>query len=229
MTDTTVRIAWLGLLDCDDATGNSRAHDHLVALAQQVAAASGFGWSIELVSCGGESHRRSVSAGVERVTLPIAGVAKTVWDRTSWELPAIIAGAVLVHLHDGFSRSCELALLLAKQLRKPLCVTHWGIEGHWLSSELSLVELADVVVCHGRTATDSPAGAELVRCDVDIRQIGVPAPWPANHCREDGLLRPSSNFGDSLGRPTSDQYVAAGKSLYHIYHRLIANSRRAAA
>ena len=186
MTDTTVRIAWLGLLDSDDATGATRAHEHLVALAQQVAAASGFGWSIELISCGRKPGRQSISAGVDRVILPVAGVAKTVWDRTSWELPRMVAAADLVHLHDGFSRTCELALLLAKQLRKPICVTHWGIEGHWLSTELSLVELADVVVCHDCTVAESLGSSrksEVIPCDIAIDEIGVPAPWPANHCR----------------------------------------------
>ncbi|HQU46667.1 MAG: hypothetical protein B7Z74_10640, partial [Deltaproteobacteria bacterium 21-66-5] len=192
MANTAVKIAWLGLLDSDDATGSSRAHDHLATLAQHVVAASGYGWSIELISCGSGPERRPISAGVDRLTLPVAGVARTVWDRTSWDLPAFIADAELVHLHDGFSRSCELALLVARQLRKPVCMTEWGIEGHWLTSELSLIELADVVICHNRKVAESIGTSkrvELVACETDIRQLGVPAPWPANHCLplEDGL------------------------------------------
>ena len=224
MVDTAVKIAWLGLLDSDDATGSSRAQEHLVRLAQQVIAASGYGWSIELISCGSEPGRRSISAGVDRVVLPVAGSPRTVWDRVSCALPDTIADADLIHLHDGFSRSCDLALLVAKQAYKPVCVTEWGIDGHWLSSELSLRELADVIICHDQMVAetlDTARPVELAACDVDIRRLGVPAPWPATHCVQ-GPLLPTDGA-------TGSEYVAAGSVLHAVYHRLIASTRRVAA
>lgn len=219
-----MKIAWLGLLDSDDVTGTTRAKDHLVRLAQQVVAASGYGWSIEIISCGTVPGTQAISAGVDRVVLPVAGRAHTVWDRVSWKLPDTIANADLVHLHDGFSRACELALLIARQSRKPLCITEWGIEGHWLSTELQLRELADVVVCHHTSALQVAAickAVELVECGVDIRQLGVPANWPANTCLNQG----EGNFTP----PAKHQYAAAGASLYGVYRRLVGSARRAAA
>ena len=219
-----MKIAWLGLLDSDDMTGLPRAQEHLMRLAQQVVAASGYGWEIELISCGSQPGTHAVSAGIDRVVLPTAGRAQTVWDRVSWDLPDAIDRADLVHLHDGFSRSCELALLIAKQLHKPLCVTQWGIEGHWLSTELQLRDLADVIVCHDSTVARTVAGrkpVELIACDIDVRRLGVPAPWPANACLDMASREVTS--------PAHEQYAAAGATLYRVYHRLIASTRRAAA
>lgn len=236
MTDTPITIAWLGLLDSDDATGSPRAQDHLVRLAQQVVAASGYGWSIELISCGRDPGRRSISAGVEKVVLSIAGSPRTVWDRTAWALADAIADADLVHLHDGFSRSCDLALLIAKQARKPVCVTEWGVEGHWLSGELSLRELADVVICHDRAVAEelkTSKPVELAACAVDLHQLGVPAPWPATGCLDVGnraAAPPPPHIAPACEpSPVEEQYAAAGARLYAVYHRLIAGTRRVAA
>src|SRR5215469_13088511 len=99
-----MRIAWLGLLDSDDVTASTRAQDHLARLAQHVVVASGHAWSIELISCGRDPGCHALSTGVDRVVLPVAGSPRTAWDRVSWALPAAIATADLVHLHDGFSR-----------------------------------------------------------------------------------------------------------------------------
>jgi hypothetical protein len=219
-----MKIAWLGLLDSDDVTASTRAHDHLVRLAQQVVAASGHVSSIELISCGRDPGCHTISLGVERVVLPLAGSPRTVWDRVSWAMPAAISSADLVHLHDGFSRSCEMALLIAKQGHKPVCTTEWGIEGYWLSSELALRELSDVVVCHDVAVAQSITRSkpvELVACRIDVRHLGVPAPWPANECVD----------ADVAGAVTPDnhEYVAAGSALCRIYRTLVHSTRRAAA
>ncbi len=221
-----MRIAWLGLLDSDEVTSppRARAEEHLLQLAQQVVVAAGVGTTIELISCGAAANERVLAPGVERVVLATAGRAHTVWDRLSWALPDAIARADVVHLHEGFSRSCELALLVAKQLRKPVCVTEWGIEGYWLSTELRLSELADVIICHGGgwpQATACTKPVETIGCDIDIRQLGVPAPWPANACLVE------ENNESAL--PISGQYRAAGFQLWGVYRRLTAGVRRAAA
>ena len=219
-----MKITWLGLLDSDDATASTRAQDHLARLARHVILASRHAWSIELISCGRSPGCHTLSAGVERVVLPVAGSPRTVWDRVSWALPAAIGPADLVHLHDGFSRSCEVALLIAKQGRKPVCMTEWGLEGYWLSSELALRELADVVVCHdvavaNSTATSKPV--HLVPLGIDVRQFGVPASWPQNHCLD---LQ-----GEDVALPPDDEYAAAATCLHGVYQDLAGSLRRVAA
>jgi hypothetical protein len=217
-----MKIAWLGLLDSDDATASTRAQDHLARLARHVVLASRHAWSIDLISCGRNPGCRTPSTGVGRVVLPVSGSPKTVWDRVSWALPAALSAADLVHLHDGFSRSCEMALLIAKQAHKPVCMTEWGLEGYWLSSELGLRELADIVVCHDVAVANGVASSrpvDLVPLAVDVRQIGVPASWPQNHCLD----------FEGQHTPTDDEYAAAGNALYGTYRGLVDRLRRAAA
>ncbi|HWB10473.1 MAG TPA: hypothetical protein VG826_14690 [Pirellulales bacterium] len=219
-----MKIAWLGLLDSDDATASTRAQDHLVRLARHVVLASRHAWSIDVISCGRNPGCRALGAGVERVVLPVAGSPRTFWDRVSWALPAALSAADLVHLHDGFSRSCEVGLLIARQARKPICMTEWGVEGYWLSTELALRELADVVVCHDVAVANSLVSAkrvELATLGIDVRRIGVPAAWPQNHCLD------AESLGTAM--PTDDEYAAAGNTLYGTYRGLVDRVRRAAA
>jgi hypothetical protein len=219
-----MKIAWLGLLDSDDATASTRARDHLTRLAGNVVLASRHAWSIDLISCGRNPGRHVLRAGVERVVLPQAGSPRTFWDRVSWDLPAALGAADLIHLHDGFSRSCEVGLLIARQAGKPLCVTEWGLEGYWLSSELTLRELSDVVVCHDVAVANGLASSkpvELVPLGIDVRRIGVPASWPQNHCLD------TEHWDAAV--PTDDEYAAAGASLYGTYCGLADRLRRAAA
>lgn len=218
-----MKIAWLGLLDSDEVTASTRAQDHLRSLARQVVAASGYAWSIDLISCGRDPGCHRLAQGVARVVLPVAGHPRTVWDRVSWALPAAISAADLIHLHDGFSRSCEMALLVAKQAQKLVCLTEWGLDGYWLSAELDLRELADTIVCHDGSVARSLTSSkpiELVPCNVDVRQIGVPASWPVNQCVETGT-------GAEL--PADAEYEAAGAVLCGVYRRLVTSTRRAAA
>src|SRR5690348_255581 len=98
-----MKIAWFGLLDSDDATASTCALEHLTQLGRHVVAQSHHAWSIDLISCSRDPGCRTLASGIERVVLPVSGTPRTVWDRVSWALPATVASADLVHLHDGFS------------------------------------------------------------------------------------------------------------------------------
>lgn len=216
-----ITVAYLGLLDSDRATGTRRAEEHLTRLAQAVAAQSGYGWTVEIMSAGREAGTQPISAGVVRTILPIAGKPRTPWDAVSWRLPEALARADLVHLHDGFSRLGEAALLIAKQSRQPVCITEYGLNGHWLSSELGLTELADVVICHcpalaGRLQSTRPV--EVVPAIFDVAALGMPAAWPSTNCLP--LRTPQI--------PRAD-YHAAGAGLHAIYHRLLTQTVEIAA
>lgn len=208
-----ITVAYLGLLDSDRATGTRRAEEHLTRLAQAVADRSGYGWTVEIISAGENASTQTVSAGVVRTVLPVAGNPRTPWDAVSWSLPEAMARADLVHLHDGFSRLGEAALLIAKQSHQPICITEYGLNGHWLSSELGLTELADVVICHCPAVArrlQSARPVEVAPAKFDVAALGLPAAWPSPNCLP---LRADP--------PASNDYHAAGAALYAIYHRLL--------
>lgn len=214
-----ITVAYLGLLDNDRATGTRRAEEHLTRLAQAVVAAAGFGLTVELISAGETPGRQTVSAGVVRTVLPLAGNPQAPWNAVSWQLPEALSRVDLVHLHDGYSRLGEAALLIAKQSRLPVCITEYGLTGHWLSSELGLAELADVIICHtpqvARRLTTGRT-VEVVPCKLDPSRLGIPGVPPRQtiHDREDGVS-------------TDDR--AAGERLFAIYQRLIGSTLEAAA
>lgn len=218
-----MRIVYLGLLASDRATGLCRAEEHLIALAESVVGHSRGRATVDIVSCGETVGQRVVGAGVSRTVLPFAGTPRTPWDAASWQLPQHLADCDIVHIHDGFSRLGELGLLVAKQLRKPICVTEYGIKGHWLGIELDLPRLAGAIVCHSATVAAEMAAAgdvpvELVEADIDVRWFGVPADYPTPACTT--IAADDSRHVD---------YDALGARLHGIYRRLAVASLEAAA
>lgn len=218
-----MRIVYLGLLASDRATGMRRAEEHLTALAESVVGHSRGQVSVDIVSCGEAVGRRVVGAGVSRTVLPFAGTPRTPWDAASWQLPEQLAECDIVHIHDGFSRLGELGLLVAKQLRKPICVTEYGVKGHWLGIELDLPRLADAIICHSATvsaevtAADGDRAVELLEAEIDVRWFGVPADWPTPACTT------------IAAEPPHVDYDALGARLHVIYDRLAVASLEAAA
>lgn len=219
-----IHITYLGLLESDRASGLGRGEAHLARLAEGVVAASSQLATVELISCGPQAESRELSPGVLRTVLPVAGRPATPWEALSWDLPERLAGTDLVHLHDSFSRACEVGMLVAKQWRRPVCFTEYGVRGDWLFVELGLAELADVVICHSQ-AVAREAGLSkaplVVPCDIDIEWLGVPKNWPAVGCRASGHLAED-------GQSEID-YAEIGAALYWIYARLLGKANREAA
>ncbi|HEV3003048.1 MAG TPA: hypothetical protein VGX78_01240 [Pirellulales bacterium] len=218
------KIAYLGLLDGDRATGSPRGEQHLSALARAVVAASQGDVAVELLSCGPAPQCRSLSPGVVHRVLPWVGQPRTAWDACSWEIADALADADLVHLHDGFSRACEVGLLIAKQWSKPVCLTEFGLTGHWLSVELGLRELADVVICHSPSVAaklHTGTCVELVSGQVNPHWFGIPAEWP--------IPTPLPPAASDDERPPEVDYDSLGAELSSIYRPLLAKHREAAA
>lgn len=217
-------ITYLGLLDSDRATGLRRAEAHLGRLAQEVVAASRGEATVEIISCGPTPDSYTLAPGVTLTVLSLAGNPRTPWDSISWELPAKVESSDLVHLHESFSRTCEVGLLVAKLWRRPVCLTEYGVPGEWLAHELRLAELADIVICHSpeiASELTTARTAELVPCQLDIDWLGVPGEWPSATCR------PSPRTGGAKA-PQVD-YPAVARSYYALYRRLLPGSQREAA
>jgi hypothetical protein len=102
---------------------------------------------IAVIAFGPAGRRRELAPGVALVVLPASSR-----DALSWDLPAALAGAGLVHLHEPFSRAGEMGLLLARLAGTPVCASHAGGPGKGLGDALDLLTLADRVV-----APDEPA------------------------------------------------------------------------
>jgi hypothetical protein len=99
----------------------------------------------------------------------------------SWELPEAIATCDLLHIHQPLTRCGELGMLVARQQRKPVCVTdHGGISSR-LGEEIGLLELADRIVaqsdfCASLFRTGTPI--ELIKGGVDCDAFRPPETPP---------------------------------------------------
>src|SRR6516165_6816328 len=88
-------------------------------LARGVVEASGGAYEVEVVSFDNTPRRQTIQPGVTLRLLPAVNQANPL-RVLSWELPAAIAAADLVHIHQAAMRASEVALLIARQQRKPV-------------------------------------------------------------------------------------------------------------
>src|SRR5260370_27061025 len=98
-----------------------------------------------------------MAPGVSLRVLKAAGKPAHPLDVVSWELPEAIAEADLVHIHQAYTRCSELGFLIAKQQRKPVCITDHGGSSSPLVRQLGMLELVDHIVAY------SDFGASLYR------------------------------------------------------------------
>src|SRR5262249_53573045 len=87
-------------------------------LARGVVEASAGPCGVEAVPSDTPPRRQVTQSGVPLRLLPAVNQANPL-RVLSWELPAAIAGADLVHIHQAAMRASEVALLIARQQRKP--------------------------------------------------------------------------------------------------------------
>ncbi len=116
-------------------------------LAKAVARTGGY--EVDIVSYGDvrRLERRSLDDGVTLTVLPTAG-RTAAGDRLSWDIITAVRDADVVHIHQIFSRSSEVAMLAAKVLGKPVCVTDHGGATSLLGRTHGILELADRIVCY---------------------------------------------------------------------------------
>jgi glycosyltransferase involved in cell wall biosynthesis len=149
-------------------------------LAQGVVEASGGACQVELVSYGKVPLRTALRPGVSLRVLPAANRPRNPLDVMSWELPAVIAEADLVHFHSAFARSCEMGILVASQQRKPICVTDHGGFSSSLGLNLGHLDLVDRIISNSAFGASiyywRQRPVEVIRGGVDARAFTPPAP-----------------------------------------------------
>jgi glycosyltransferase involved in cell wall biosynthesis len=164
-------------------------------LARGVALASRGACEVELISFGDTSFSRPLYPGVSLRVLTAAERPRNPLDVVSWELSAAFGEADLVHIHQAYTRCSELGILVAKLLRKPICVTDHGGATSPLGMQLGSLELADRIIAY------SHFGASLYRTQTPIVVIkgGV-----------DGTF-----FAPPVNRPGRDRILYVGRLLPH--------------
>ena len=164
-------------------------------LSRGIVEASGGAYSVDLISFGPTSRTYPLGPGLTVRVLAAARPPLNPLDVVSWELPAAIAHADLIHVHQAYTRCAEVAYLVAKQQGKPIVVTDHGGTTSTLGISIGSLELADHIV------SNSKFGASLYRTSTPITVIkgGV-----------DG-----AHFTPPRDRPPRDRVLFVGRLLPH--------------
>ena len=159
------KIACLSPLYFSDESYIGGGERYPLNLARGVVASSGGRHTVELISFGPTARSYPIEPGLTARVLPAARPPLNALDVVSWDLPAALADADLVHIHQAYTRCTEVALLVARQQGKPIVVTDHGGTTSSLGTSVGALELADAIV------SNSEFGASLYRTNTPITVI----------------------------------------------------------
>jgi hypothetical protein len=154
-------IAYLAPLYLADHAAPTPEVEALLDLARGVVRHGEGACAVEVIVFGPAGWEQEVAANVRLRVLPIAYGGGHPLDVLSWDLPAALARADVVHIHQANTRTGEMGLLLAKLHGKPVCLS--GRTGGGLDEALDFSSLADCLVEMGDPAEDGPRLARLYR------------------------------------------------------------------
>ncbi len=196
-------------------------------LARGVAESAGGRYEVEILSFSDASSVRRLAPGVTLRLLTTAGRPANPLDVVSWELPEAVSGADLVHIHQAYNRCAEVGLLIAKQQRKPVCVTDHGGISSPLVKQLGLLDLADRVIAYsnfGASLYRTSAPVTIIKGGVDASGF-TPADTPVERDRVlyVGRLLPHKGVDRLIEALPADLPLTVCGRPYHAayYERLI--------
>lgn len=166
----TTKLLHLSPLFFNPRSSLGGAERYPLNLARGLVAASQGRWEVEVVSFDRSPRCQVIEPGVTYRFLPAVNHEKSALTVLSWELPAALAAADLVHIHQVAMRASEMALLLAKQQGKPVCVTDHGSTASSEGIYPDRLELADQVICYsdyGATLLQTQTPKEVIKGGVD--------------------------------------------------------------
>ena len=132
--------------------------------ARGVVEASRGEYSVEIISYDKKPATHQIQPGLTLRLLPAAAFKDPV-NVLSWDFPAAIAGADLVHIHQVSVRASEMGLWVAKLQGKPVCLTDHGSVASGIGACADRAELADRIICY------SDYGASLFHTKTPIAVI----------------------------------------------------------
>jgi glycosyltransferase involved in cell wall biosynthesis len=141
------RVAYLTPFNVGDPFLHDRRERYPQTLAKAVAATGEH--EVEIVTSSGVEAVAVRQLG-DRVTLRLLPTASggSGPDRLSWDLLAPLEAADVVHVHEIFTRSSEVGVLVARLLGKPICATDHAGGSSELGRSLGMLDLTDHVVCY---------------------------------------------------------------------------------
>jgi glycosyltransferase involved in cell wall biosynthesis len=232
------KIAYLSPLYFDAGCYVGGGERFPLNLAKGVAASSGGRYEVELVSFSSESCVRPIAPGVSLRLLKAAARPRNPLDVVSWEIPEALADADLVHIHQAYTRCSEVGLLVAKQQRKPVCVTDHGGASSPLVKQLGLLEIVDQIIAYsdfGASLYQTTRPVTVVKGGVDADVFTPPdRAVDRQHVLYVGRLLPHKGIDRLIqalppdmpliicGRPYHDDYyrrllqLAEGKPVYFV-------------
>ncbi len=189
------KIACLTPLYFSDESCIGGGERYPLNLSRGIVESSGGAHSVEMISFGPSSRTYPLQPGLNVRVLQAARPPLNSLDVVSWELPAAIRDADLIHIHQAYTRCTEVALLVAKQQGKPIVVTDHGGTTSTLGVSVGALELADHII------SNSKFGASLYKTSTPITVIkgGV-----------DG-----AHFCPPRERPPRDRILYVGRLLPH--------------
>lgn len=222
------KIAYLTPLYFDEQSCLGGGERYPLNLATGIVEASRGSCTVELISYGKESVRKQLRPGV---TLRVLQIANRPIDRTnvaSWELPAALADADLVHIHSPFTRSSELGILAAKQQHKPLCMTDHGGTASTIGLNLGSLELADRVVAYsdfGASHYWTKTPIAIVKGGVDASAFTPPVePVERDRVLYVGRILPHKGIDHLItALPVGMRLTVCGRHTHKDYSWLLAN------
>jgi glycosyltransferase involved in cell wall biosynthesis len=220
------KVASLTPLYFDEASCLGGGERYPLNLGIGVVEASGGEVVVELISYGEAALRRTLRPGVTLRVLPAANRPKNALDVTSWELPAAVADADLVHVHMIYTRSNELAVLVAKQQGKPVVMTDHGGKSSTIGQELGILELADRIVAYsdfGASLYQTQAPVTVIKGGVDGSLFAPPEPGrrpPRDRVLYVGRLIPHKGIDDLIeALPPELPLTVCGRPYHEEYYR----------
>ena len=154
--------------------GERYVHNMAASLARESAQR----YTVDIISFGEYDHTLPLASGVTLHILARDYSDSSPFNSVAWLLAHRLRTVDLVHIHQPFTRSGELGILLASYFQKPLIVTDHG--GHFSTGALSLrlLDLADCVLTYSdyaRSLVLSTSDIVTIKGGVDA-EFFIPAP-----------------------------------------------------
>lgn len=222
----TRRVSFLTPMHFDEDSYLGGGERYPLNLACGVVAAGNGTVEVEIVSYGRSPRVVELGSGLTLRVLTLANPGGNPLDALSWELPAAIAASDLVHVHQAFTRSSEIALLVAKQQQKPICVTDHGGATSRLASSLKSLDLADRVIAYsdfGASLIETATRISVIKggVDADFFRPADPAP-ERDHVLYVGRIMPHKGIDQLVAAlPAGIPLTVCGRPYDRDYQRFV--------